>query len=72
MSIVCEKHEPSELEIATNDDGDSACLVCILELFYEREMIPTDSCPKCGSVMEVKQTICSRCKKYDFKEVPSL
>ena len=70
--LVCEKHEPGELDIATNDDGDSACLICILELFYEHEMIPTDPCPMCGSLMELKQTMCSRCKRYDFKEVPSL
>ena len=70
--LVCEKHEPSELDIATNDDGDSACLICILELFYEHEMIPTDPCPMCGGLMELKQTMCSRCKRYDFKEVPSL
>ena len=63
MFIVCEKHEPSELEIATNSDGDSVCLICILELFYEHEMIPTDPCPMCGGLMEVNQQLCTRCKK---------
>ena len=63
MSVVCEKHEPSELDIATNDDGDSACLICILELFYEHEMIPTEDCPKCGGMIEMSQDICTRCAR---------
>ena len=63
MLIVCEKHEPGILEIATNSYGESACLICILEIFYETHMIPTDPCPKCGGLMEMSQDICTRCER---------
>ena len=61
--IVCEKHEPGELDIATNDYGESACLICILELFYEREMIPTDPCPMCGGLIQTNQDLCTRSER---------
>ena len=51
------------IDIATNNDGEAACLICILEIFYESEMIPTDPCPMCGGLIQTNQDLCTRCKR---------